>query len=118
MSQNRIPKVPEKRHYQRLQCELPVRLEYDGEAVSATSDNVSCGGMFLPINNINVSEDQPIVAFINLPESARAVRLTARIKRIEKDPDNKFKGVALEFEGLYDSNRLEIDRYVKWRLLN
>lgn len=118
MTNNRMPKMPEKRHYQRLECELPVLLEFDGETVSATAENVSCGGMYLPLSREPVEEDDPVVAFISLPEKSRAVRLAARVRRLDRDTENKTKGLALEFEGLYDSNRLEIDRYVKWKLLN
>lgn len=118
MSKHRLPNIPEKRHYQRLECGLPVVLEFEGGTVSATSDNVSCGGMYLPLHQINIAEDQTVIAFINLPEKSRAVRLPARVRRIKKDAENRLTGVAIEFEGLYDSNRLEIDRYVKWKLLN
>lgn len=118
MSNNGMPKIPEKRHYQRLECELPVVLEFEGETISATSDNVSCGGMYLPLNQIELAEEQNVIAFISLPEKSRAVRLPARVRRVEKTTENKQAGIALEFEGLYDSNRLEIDRYVKWKLLN
>jgi c-di-GMP-binding flagellar brake protein YcgR len=118
MNQNRMPKIPEKRHYQRLACELPVVLEFEGETVSATADNVSCSGMYLPLHQTELAEDQNVIAFINLPEKSKAVRLPARVRRVEKDIENRLRGIALEFEGLYDSNRLEIDRYVKWKLLN
>lgn len=118
MTRNKIPKEPEKRHYQRLQCELPVLLEFEGETVAATSGNVSCGGMYLPLNRTDVAEDTPVIAFINLPDKPRAVRLPARVRRLEKDVGDNPSGLAIEFEGLYDSNRLEIDRFVKWKLIN
>lgn len=119
MTKNKIPKITEKRHYQRLECELPVRLEVDGKALNATSQNVSCGGMFLPWNEDKTFEGKKeLIAFINLPDRAETIRLPAKINRLEKDLENKLKGIALEFQGLYDTNRLELDRYVKWKLLN
>lgn len=119
MTKNKIPKITEKRHYQRLECELPVRLEVGGKALNATSQNVSCGGMFLPLNeNETFQEKKELIAFINLPDRAETIRLPAKINRLEKNLQNKLKGIALEFQGLYDTNRLELDRYVKWKLLN
>lgn len=117
---NKMPTVPEKRHYKRLKCELPVVLEFDGETISATSQNMSCGGMYLPLQNDTFVENKPpkIIAQIMLPDRIECIKLPAKISRFEKDIQNKLKGVALEFEGLYDNNRLEIDRFIKWKLLN
>lgn len=110
---NQFPKNPEKRHYQRIELELPVEIEVNGERVSATTENVSCGGMYLPNLNGTLEEKQEFVAIINLPDRAEAIRLKAKVLRIAREGN-----VAAEFDGLYDDNRLEIDRYIKWKLLN
>lgn len=116
---NQFPKTPEKRHYQRIDMELPVEIEHGGKRVSATTENVSCGGMFLPNMDADFTELQDVVTFINLPERAEAIRLTAQVRRVENSPaDGGRPGIAVEFSGLYDDNRLEIDRYIKWKLLN
>ncbi len=117
-SDNQFPKNPEKRHYQRLELELPVEIEVDGEKVSATTENVSCGGMYLPNLNLNLADKQEFTAFINLPDRAEAVRLKAKILRVVQGLSDGPRGVAVEFDGLYDDNRLAIDRYIKWKLLN
>lgn len=116
-----FPKNPEKRHYQRIDMELPVEIEHDGRRVNATTENVSCGGMFLPNidEDAGFSESQNIVAFINLPDRSETIRLTGTVRRVEvSKPASKGHGVAVEFSGLYDDNRLEMDRYIKWKLLN
>lgn len=116
---NQFPKTPEKRHYQRIDMELPVEIEVDGKKVSASTENVSCGGMFLPNLAGEYCEDQDVVAFVSLPGRSAAVRLSARVRRVEEAEDpGLHNGVALQFDGLYDDNRLEIDRYIKWKLLN
>lgn len=115
---NRIPKIPEKRHYPRIEMELPVELEVDGKKVQATTDNISCGGMFLPDIAELLEEQQDVIAFVTLPDQSKSIRLPAKIARIERKIANNSKGIALQFDGLYDTNRLEIDRYVKWKLLN
>lgn len=99
--------------------ELPVEIEHEGKRVSATTENVSCGGMFLPNMHDDFSEEQDVVTFINLPDRSAAIRLTAQVRRVESSPEDGGKpGIAVEFNGLYDDNRLEIDRYIKWKLLN
>ena len=118
MSKQKMPKYTEKRHYQRLDCELPVVLETNGQKIKTTAENVSCGGMFLPFENGEVIKDQEFVTFIQLPNRSEAIRLAAKVRRLEKDLTDKVKGIAVEFQGLYDNNRLEIDRYVKGKLLN
>jgi hypothetical protein len=114
---NHFPKNPEKRHYQRIEMELPVEIEIDGAKVSATTENVSCGGMFLPNMETSLGEAQEVVTYINLPERSEAVRMPAKVLRIEKK-DGHAPGVALQFHGLYDDNHLAIDRFVKGKLLN
>jgi hypothetical protein len=111
-----FPKTPEKRHYQRIDLELPVEIEVDGRKLSATTGNVSCGGMYLPNLQSDFKEAQGIVTFINLPSRSEAIRLNAKITRVENEA--AAGGVAVEFDGLYDDNRLEMDRYLKWKLLN
>ena len=77
------------------------------------------GGCFCHGTTRKISKKKKeLIAFINLPDHAETIRLPAKINRLEKDLKNKLKGIALEFQGLYDTNRLELDRYVKWKLLN
>lgn len=114
---DRFPKNPEKRHYKRIDLELPVEILFEGNKVAATTENVSCGGMYLPNIDADFSASKDIIAIVNLPDRAAAIRLSAKVARIEEG-ETKKQGVALEFDGLYDDNRLEMDRYIKWKLLN
>lgn len=119
MSKNQIkfPKDPEKRYYQRLDLEIPVKLECDGEAIDGTTQNISCGGMYLP--NIDQKDfiDKPLTVFVQLPDHTQAVKLAGRVTRIERSSGDTSTGVAIEFSGLYDDSRLEIDSFIKKRLL-
>lgn len=105
---------PEKRYYKRLEEELPVQLKIAGEIIETTTQNISCGGMFLPNVCDKLEHHKELEAFITLPEAGKPVRLAGRVLRIEKNPC----AAAIEFSGLYDDNHLEIDRYIKWKLLN
>jgi uncharacterized protein (TIGR02266 family) len=113
----KFPKDPEKRYYQRLDLEVPVKLECDGQSIDGTTENISCGGMFLP--NLNTPEltGKPLTVFLQLPEHTQMVKLSGRVARVENQADGQAKGVAIEFSGLYDDNRLEIDSFIKKRLL-
>jgi len=114
----KLPKRPEKRHYKRIEMELPVRLEMNGKKIEATTENVSCGGMFLPMKPCDLKVDEHLTAFVSLPERAAPVKLSGRVCRIVENPGAENTGVAVEFSGLYDENQMAIDHLVKWKLLN
>lgn len=118
----KLPKNPEKRHYQRLDEELPVRLEIDGRLIESTLHNISCGGMFLPHVQIDIPKDSELKAQIALPQTseatAKTVKLSGRIVRVNPNINHQDSALAVEFNGLYDENHLEIDRYIKLKLIN
>lgn len=109
---------PEKRHYQRLDITLDVSIEFDGQKIAVNTGNISCGGMFLPEVDLNLKMESNVMAFINLPDHTESIRLPATVRRVETYTESKKIGIALEFNRLYDDNRLQIDRFVKWKLLN
>ena len=110
--------APEKRHYQRLDIFLDVSLEFDGQKLEATTSNISCGGMFLPDIASLLTIESDIVVYVRLPDQTQKIKLPARVRRIDTKLESKKIGVALEFNRLYDDSRLQIDRFVKWKLLN
>lgn len=114
---DKMPKYPEMRHYQRVDMELPVRLEVDGRIIESTTENISCGGMFMPTNTSSpLNEKDLLTAFITLPDAPqKEVRLTGKICRIQKNKDNAVSGLAIQFNGLFDDNHLELDRLIKWK---
>lgn len=109
---------PEKRHYQRVEIQLDIAIEFDGRKIDVTTGNVSCGGMFLPEMDLELNLSDNVTAFINLPNHTETIRLPAQVRRIEPCLESKKIGVAFEFNRLYDDNRLHIDRFIKWKLLN
>ncbi len=110
--------APEKRHYQRLDVLLDVSLEFNGQKIEATTSNISCGGMFLPDIHSMLAVEADIVVFVSLPDHTQLIKLPARVRRVDAKLESKKIGVALEFSRLYDDSRLQIDRYVKWKLLH
>jgi len=116
-----FPKGPEKRNYQRVELELPVRLEVAGQEIQTTTENISCGGMFLPTPiqaEDSFVEDQVITAFISIPDQNKVIKMAGSITRVHKKYNADTVGLAIQFSGLYDDNRLEIDRFLKWKMLN
>lgn len=113
-----FPKKPEQRHYKRIDLELPVRLEMDGRQVESTTQNISCGGMYLANVQEGLQEDGNVVAFITLPESPKVVRLVGRVCRTEKNPEAASHNYAIEFGGLYDDNHMSIDQLIKNKIMH
>lgn len=92
--------------------ELPVRLEFADQSIYANTENISCGGMFLPEVNhgMDIDVDDEITAFLTLPSKTKTVKVNCHVSRVQRQPDS---GIALEFRGLYDENIQEIDTYIK-----
>lgn len=117
MSEN-FPKKPEKRNYQRLDLELPVQIEIDGRRMDTTTENISCGGMFLPSLPEDLKQNADITAEITIPEMQKSIKMSGTVLRVQKNPAHRGSGAAVQFTGLYDDNHLTIDRYIKWKLLH
>ena len=112
----KFPKVVEKRFHKRLDCELPVELFFDGKAVLATTANVSCGGMFMPLKKGDAKENAPITVVLTLPEQQKSVRIAGEIARVENQESQVLEGVAVRFNGLYNDNILMLERFIKAKL--
>jgi hypothetical protein len=119
---NPFSKGPEKRNYKRLELELPVKLEVDGHEIETSTENISCGGMFLPVKKkkglTGLKEYDELTAFITIPDECRSIKLTACVNRVQRNTERTPIGVAIEFCGLFDENHLEISRYLKTKLTN
>lgn len=106
---------PERRNNRRLDIELDVNLSINGTELNATTANISCGGMFLPIKQEKLKADTDIQVTLNLPDTANPVKVVGEISRLSSQADPS-KGVAIRFRGLYDDNILAIDRFIKNKL--
>jgi len=100
----------EKRLFKRLEVGLDVELIVEGQPVSATTENISCGGLFLKVDPTKVTQDHNLAVVIHLPNRGRPVELTAEILRREREDR---QGIALRFEGLYNDNILAIEQFIK-----
>jgi len=100
----------EKRIFRRLNADLPVDLEISGKVLQANSGNISCGGMYLHIDPETLDSKEEVKITIHLPNQKKPVKVVGQICRSES------RGVAVEFQGLYNDNILAIEKFVKARL--
>ncbi|MDL1873212.1 PilZ domain-containing protein [Deltaproteobacteria bacterium PRO3] len=104
----------EKRIFRRVDAELPVDLELGSETVQTTSSNISCGGMFLLVDPDKLGDQHKLDVVIHLPNRKNPVKMSAEILRSESVDDRR--GVAVQFQGLYNDSMLEIEKFVKGKL--
>ena len=103
----------EKRIFRRVDAKVSVELELGDRTLEAISSNISCGGMFLMVDPEKVKDQQSLNLVIHLPNRAKPVQLTGEILRQENDSR---AGVAVQFQGLYNDNILEIEKFIKTKL--
>ena len=68
--------------------------------------------MFLNVDPAELQEQKSLNMVIHLPNRSKPVKLTGEVLRCEKERD----GIAIQFQGLYNDNILEIEKFVKGRL--
>ena len=104
---------PEKRNHQRIDIDLPVDIIIEGKKISASTSNISCGGMYLPMPPESALQEKTgLEITLNLPSVNKPVKVMGEVNRIDGDS----QGVAVEFQGLYDDNILAIERFIKSKL--
>ena len=111
MSSREFGNYIEKRIFKRIDSSLKVSLLYGGRKIQAKCANISCGGIYLNIKNIRsrVAElKKSLEVAIHLPNRKTPVVMVADV--IRHDPQD---GLALKFQGLYNDNVLEIEKYIK-----
>lgn len=104
---------PEKRNHQRIDIDLPVDIIIEGKKISASTSNISCGGMYLPMpKESTLQEHAALEITLSLPSIDKPVKVMGAVNRI----DGTDQGIAVEFQGLYDDNILAIERFIKSKL--
>ena len=101
----------EKRIFRRVDSSLEVYLNCGDRKIQATSENISCGGIYIKSPQENIPEDTDLELAIYLPHREKPVVMTADIIRKDRSGD-----LALKFRGLYDDNVLQIEKFIKAHL--
>ena len=98
----------EKRLFKRIDTSLEVEVMGFGP-LKGIASNISCGGLFLETDPHQVYQEN-LSLLIYLPHRKNPVQLVAQVLRRENE---KRRGVAFQFSGLYDDNILAIEQFVK-----
>jgi uncharacterized protein (TIGR02266 family) len=98
----------------RLQHEIPVAYKSVGSFLSDWATNISQGGLF-----INTRKPLPVgtavTILIQLPGASFPCELVGRVTRVAEFDNhaNMVPGMGIEFTGLEDARRQEIDAFVE-----
>ncbi len=109
MGEDSFLKHPERRNYQRVDVDLKVNLNIDGKSMKASASNLSCGGLFLPTEKLVLQENSNLEMTLHLPDQKKPIKVFGTPVHREG------KGVAVQFQGLYDENIMAIDHFIKNR---
>lgn len=115
MRESLFPSGPERRIHQRIDAALEVEIVADGKKIPATTENISCGGMYIATHKPFIDESAIKLAF-KLPNEQKKIQMNAEVVRTsnnEKTPS----GVAIRFnQHLDNENLLAISRFIKNKL--
>lgn len=117
MQDDNFLKYPERRNHQRVDVDVEVNLVVDGQQLKTTASNISCGGIFLPLNQPSIEKKTSLEVTLHLPDTEKAIKVIGEVSRVEKNASSTDQGgVAVRFNGLYDDNILAIDRFIKSKM--
>ncbi len=104
----------EKRRYGRLSVQLPVILRHGGRFIPATMLNISCGGMYLSVEQSSLSKDPSVEVIFDLNEKERDISMRGQITRIDDADDHT--GMGIQFTNLFSLSHKTIQQYVNKHL--
>lgn len=108
---------PEKRTHRRIDVDIDVNLIVDGKKIDTTATNLSCGGVFVPVDYSIIPHKTEVELILHLPDHEKPVKVFGIVSRAGKEnPSSQKEGVAIRFNRLYDENILAIDRFIKSRM--
>lgn len=114
--------VKERRKYLRLQAVVEVNYKIIGKpgTVEVSSKNISAGGLCVVTDN-ELSSDTPLQLEIKIPDLKAPIQAIGRIVWQNKIATGNTKSVGqfetgIEFTGISDFDRFNINRYVQDRV--
>jgi len=117
MSQNKKTNL-EKRRYQRVDKQIPIKLK-DGDVDCVTeTQNISCIGAYCIVDHY-LAPMTKIKTTLLLPSKTRNsysnVNCNSVVVRVEKQNDNleNLYNIALYFNNINETNKQKINRYIK-----
>lgn len=114
MSKEWLLLEPEKRNYRRIDVRLKAEVTVEGENFLALAENISCGGIYLSLENLPKDTEKKILVKVRLPHNKKDIQVVGDVRRVEENTSPKDKNrLAVEFSHLYDDNILEIEKFIK-----
>ena len=111
MRESLFPSGPERRIHQRIDAALEVEIVADGKKIPATTENISCGGMYLATHKPFIDDCAIKLAF-KLPDEQKKIQMKGEVIRTSNE-----KGLAIRFnQNLDNENLLAISRFIKNKL--
>jgi len=114
--------IKERRKYIRLKASVEVKYTVIGKpgTIGVFSKNISAGGL-CAITEEGLKEDTPLELMIKVPDLKDPIRALARVvwqKRVESanEQANVQFDTGMEFTGISDFDRFNINRYVTERI--
>ena len=99
------------RHGNRLRLRLTGELRTGDRTSACEVMDVSRGGA-LVLGELLVSEGEAVELAINSQNGPSSIRLTGKVLRVEDDPDERGRHVALRFDPLGDSQRNDLEIFL------
>jgi PilZ domain len=103
----------EKRRFPRFAVKLPVTLRHKGKLIPATATNISCGGMFIAAESIDISEEHPVEVIFDLDEN-RDLSMRGLVTRI--DSDKETSGLGVQFTSFFSDSHKVVQNYINSNL--
>lgn len=102
--------MAEKRNYPRLDVKLPVTLRYKGRLIPATMLNLSCGGMCVKAEGVELAGDAKVEVVFDLDENKKDISINGRVMHVVNDDSSSTMG--LRFTNIFSLSRKAIAEYL------
>ena len=103
----------DKRKFPRFVMNLPVILRHKGRLIPATASNISCGGMFISADNLDISAEHPVEVIFDLDDN-KDLSLRGQITRIELG--NDMSGLGVRFTNLFSDSHKVVQKFINSNL--
>lgn len=100
----------ERRGGHRFDIHLPVTLRHNGKLIPATTENVSCGGMYLSTATSEMTMGGSVEVILDLTEMERDVTLRGAVVRVDTHDTTK---MAIQFVNLLSGGHSALQRFLK-----
>lgn len=103
--------MEERRRHQRVEVAFPVLLRHAGRIIPATALNISCGGMFIKADQLEIAADKPVEVIFDLSRDERDISMRGNITRLKETGGET--GLGVQFTNLFSLSHKAIERYLR-----